>query len=155
MRRDVEELRKYVDREIKLLSIKLDALGARWSVVTEDAFRDGVREILRDTGYTMERWLYYDAYGYVYGYPSEIELDIVVKDGITMIVKITSTIRRTDIIAIHCKAELYTKVTGRPIDKVLAITPFISDKNPDYVKVMAERMGIKIITPEGMTGQGQ
>ncbi len=66
-KRDVEELRRYVDSQIKFLSIKLDALGARWGVVNEDAFRDGVREILRDADYTVEKWLYYDADGYVYG----------------------------------------------------------------------------------------
>lgn len=154
-KRDVEELRRYVDNQIKLLSIKLDALGARWGVVNEDAFRNGVREILKDAGYTVEKWLYYDADGYVYGYPSEIELDVIIKDHITMIVEISSAIRRSDLIIIKRKAELYMKATGRTVDKVLAITPYIGDKNPDYVRVMAERMGgIKVITPEGMAGQG-
>uniref|UniRef100_UPI000B12835B PD-(D/E)XK nuclease family protein n=1 Tax=Vulcanisaeta distributa TaxID=164451 RepID=UPI000B12835B len=154
-KRDVEELRRYVDNQIKFLSIKLDALGARWGVVNEDAFRNGVREILRDAGYTVEKWLYYDADGYVYGYPSEIELDVIVKDNITMIVEISSAIRRSDLIIIKRKAELYMKATGRTVDRILAITPYIGDKNPDYVRVMAERMGgIKVITPEGMAGQG-
>lgn len=152
-KKDVEELKKYVDSQIKFLSIKLDALGARWGVVNEDAFRDGVREILRDAGYTVEKWLYYDADGYVYGYPSEIELDVIVKDNITMIVEISSAIRRSDLIIIKRKAELYMRVTGKAVDRVLVITPYIGDRNPDYVRVMAERMGIKVITPEGAAGQ--
>ncbi|ADN50438.1 PD-(D/E)XK nuclease family protein [Vulcanisaeta distributa] len=152
---DAEELRKHVDTQIKFISVKLDALGARWGVVNEDAFRDGVREILKDAGYTVEKWLYYDADGYVYGYPSEIELDVIVKDKIIMVVEISSAIRRSDLIIIRRKAELYMRVTGKAVDRVLVVTPYISDRNPDYVRVMAERMGIKVITPEGMVGQGQ
>jgi hypothetical protein len=30
-----------------------------------------VRELLRDAGYAVDRWVYYDDRGYVYGYPSE------------------------------------------------------------------------------------
>lgn len=63
-------------------------------VLSEDAFRDGVRELLKDAGYAVERWVYYDDKGYVYGYPSEVELDIIIRDGRTLAVEITSALKR-------------------------------------------------------------
>jgi hypothetical protein len=41
-----------------------------------------------------------------------------------------------------------TKATGRPVSAVLVITPYISDRNPSYIKAMAERINIKLVTPE-------
>ena len=150
-KQELEELRK----EVRFLSNKLDALGARWGVLSEEAFREGVREILRDAGYTVERWLYYDADGFVYGHPSEVELDIIIRDNLVMAVEITSAVKRSDLAVTRRKAELYMKATGKSVSMVMVITPYIDDKNPDYVRVMAERMGIKIITPEDMTKQTQ
>ena len=150
-KKELEDLR----REVRLLANKLDALGARWGVLSEEAFREGVREILRDAGYTVERWLYYDADGFVYGHPSEVELDIIIRDNLVMAVEITSAVKRSDLAVTRRKAELYMKATGKSVSMVMVITPYIDDKNPDYVRVMAERMGIKIITPEDMTKQTQ
>jgi hypothetical protein len=63
---------------MRRLWLALNALGARWGVFSEDAFRSGVRELLRDAGYAVERWVYYDDRGYVYGYPSEVESSFMV-----------------------------------------------------------------------------
>ncbi len=52
----------------------------------------------------VERRPYYDAEGFVYGYPSE--LGVVVKDGSVMAVEITSSLRRGDLIAVERNAEL-------------------------------------------------
>ncbi|MGC8544008.1 MAG: PD-(D/E)XK nuclease family protein [Vulcanisaeta sp.] len=156
-KQDLEELRREMvtkqefERSLRLVFIRLDALGARWGVLSEDAFRDGVKEILKDAGYSIDRWLYYDADGYVYGYPSEVELDIVVKDGLTMAVEITSSLRRGDLNFIKRKVDLYTRITGKAVSKVMVITPFIMDRNPSYVKAMADKMGIRVITPEEAT----
>ncbi|NYR15094.1 PD-(D/E)XK nuclease family protein [Pyrobaculum arsenaticum] len=145
---DLERLREEVDAQLRFLAIRVEALGARWSVVSEEAFREGVREVLREAGFVVEKWLYYDGEGFIYGYPSEVELDVVVRDGVTMAVEIASSLKRADLHAVRRKAELYEKATGRKVDRVVVITPYISDRNPPYVKAMAERLGVKIVTPE-------
>jgi hypothetical protein len=116
-------------------------------VFSEDAFRSGVRELLRDAGYAVERWVYYDDRGYVYGYPSEVELDVVVRDGGTFAVEITSSLRRGDLQQIKRKVELFSAVTGRRVDAVYVITPFIHDRNPDAVIAVANAMGITVVWP--------
>ncbi len=146
-----EELRAVetsLREEIRKLWLALNALGARWGVFSEDAFRSGVRELLKDAGYTVERWVYYDDKGYVYGYPSEVELDIIIKDGRTLAVEITSALKRGDLQQIRRKVELFSTVTGRRVDAVYVITPFIHDRNPDAVAAVASSMGIIVVWPK-------
>ncbi|MEM4423756.1 PD-(D/E)XK nuclease family protein [Pyrobaculum sp.] len=144
----VEKRLDEIDAQLRFLAIRVEALGARWGVVSEEAFREGVRELLKEAGFVVEKWLYYDGEGFIYGYPSEVELDVVVRDGVTMAVEIASSLKRADLHAVRRKAELYEKATGRKVDRVVVITPYISDRNPPYVKAMAERLGVKIVTPE-------
>jgi len=146
-----EELRAVetsLREEIRKLWLALNALGARWGVFSEDAFRSGVRELLKDAGYTVDRWVYYDDKGYVYGYPSEVELDIIIKDGRTLAVEITSALKRGDLQQIRRRVELFSTVTGRRVDAVYVITPFIHDRNPDAVEAVASSMGIIIVWPK-------
>jgi len=146
-----EELRAVetsLREEMRKLWLALNALGARWGVFSEDAFRNGVRELLKDAGYTVDRWVYYDDKGYVYGYPSEVELDIIIKDGRTLAVEITSALKRGDLQQIRRKVELFSTVTGRRVDAVYVITPFIHDRNPDAVEAVASSMGIIVVWPK-------
>jgi len=132
---------------MRRLWLALNALGARWGVFSEDAFRSGVRELLRDAGYAVDRWVYYDDSGYVYGYPSEVELDVIARDGRTFAVEIMSALRRGDLQQIRRKVELFGAITGRKVDAVYVITPFIHDRNPDAVAAVASSMGIVVVWP--------
>jgi len=94
----------------------------------------------------VERWVYFDSAGYVFGRASEVELDIVVKDGRRIAVEIASAVKRGDLSAIR-KAELYAKATGASLDRVLVVTPYIHDRNPQYVPALAKELGIQIVAP--------
>ena len=147
LREEIGKVEESPREDLRRLWLALNALGARWGVFSEDAFRSGVRELLKDAGYTVDRWVYYDDKGYVYGYPSEVELDIVIKDGRTLAVEITSALKRGDLQQIRRKVELFGAVTGRRVDAVYVITPFIHDKNPDAVAAVASSMGINVVWP--------
>jgi hypothetical protein len=147
LREEIGEVEESL-RDMRRLWLALNALGARWGVFSEDAFRSGVRELLRDAGYAVERWIYYDDRGYVYGYPSEVELDVVARDGRTFAVEITSALRRGDLQQIKRKVELFSAVTGRRVDAVYATTPFIHDRNPNAVVAFANAMGITVMRPK-------
>jgi hypothetical protein len=148
LREDLRGVEKSLREDLRRVELALNALGARWGVFSEDAFRSGVRELLRDAGYTVERWVYYDDRGYVYGYPSEVELDVVVRDGRTFAVEITSALRRGDLQQIKRKVELFSAVTGRRVDAVYVITPFIHDRNPDAMIAVPNAMGITVMRPK-------
>jgi Uncharacterized conserved protein containing a coiled-coil domain len=147
LREEIGKVEESLREDMRRLWLALNALGATWGIFSEDAFRSGVRELLKDAGYAVDRWVYYDDKGYVYGYPSEVELDIIIRDGRALAVEITSALKRGDLQQIRRKVELFSTVTGRRVDAVYVITPFIHDRNPDAVAAVASSMGIVVVWP--------
>jgi hypothetical protein len=154
LKSDVARLEKRIGEVERRLGLRIEALGARWGVWSEEAFRAGVRELLREAGFSVERWVYFDSEGYVYGQPGEVELDVVVRDGSVFAVEITAAVKRGDLAVVRRKAELYERVAGRKVDRILIITAFIHDKNPALVEAAAGRMGIRIVKPEEAEAAG-
>ena len=147
MREGQEKLWEEIKAMRVRFELRFDALGARWGLVSEEAFREGVREILRAAGFSAGRWTYFDSEGYVYGRPSEVDVDVVVHNGKVFLVEITSALKRGDLALIKRKAELYERAAGKRPDAVIVVTAFVHDKTPDFVRELAERMGIKIVKP--------
>ncbi|AFZ70727.1 hypothetical protein Calag_1005 [Caldisphaera lagunensis DSM 15908] len=142
-----EEAKQFATKEdIKRLENIVNALGARWGILSESSFRNGIYEILKDIGWEIKNELIYDKDGYVYNDPSEVEIDIVIKDGNIIMIEIMSALKRGDLPIIKRKKELYEKKAGVKVSEIIAITPFIHDKYQDKVIAMAKDMGIKIIT---------
>ncbi|ABW02301.1 PD-(D/E)XK nuclease family protein [Caldivirga maquilingensis] len=136
-----------LQREVRRLENMITALGVRWGIFSEDAFRQGLLEILRGAGWFVSQEFIYDKDGYVFGEPSEVEVNIVVKDGLTIMVELTSALKRGDLPIIKRKKVLYEKLKNVSVSRVYVITPFIHDKYPDRVKAMAKDMGIEVVYP--------
>lgn len=120
----------------------LDALGARWGLMNEEAFREGLRGVLRETGLRVERWEHFDEDGYVHGYPSMVEVDVAVVDGKPVLVEVKSHVRRSDVYELKRKAELYEKVTGRKAARLIVVSPYIEDEALEACK----RLGVEPYT---------
>ncbi|BFI76942.1 PD-(D/E)XK nuclease family protein [Sulfurisphaera ohwakuensis] len=148
-KQELEEIKKTMATkdDIKRLETIITGLGARWGIMNEDSFRQGIREILSSTGWKVSREILYDKDGYVYEEPSDIEYDIIVKDGNVILIEITSSLKRGDLPIIKRKKELYEKVKNVKITLVYVITPFVHDRYPERVKAMAKDMGIEVIYP--------
>ncbi|RLI07926.1 hypothetical protein DRO32_03120 [Candidatus Bathyarchaeota archaeon] len=140
--RELAKLREDMNKGFELLRRHVDALGARWGLLAEDAFREGLKGIVRELGLEVERWMTYDGEGLVYGHPSMVEVDVAVKDGLIILVEISSHVRPSDLAAFKRKAELYARETGREPDRLIIITPYADGK----ALKMAEEMGIYIYT---------
>jgi hypothetical protein len=130
----VEELaqaQKDTERSIQRLSdnmeFKLGGLGRRWGIGSESSFRRGLAEILSDTGYEVFNYVESDTEGVVFGRPAEIEIDIIIKGNRTIVVEIKSSVSKSDVFIFMKKADFYKEISGRQIDKLLMITPFIDD----------------------------
>ncbi|MDW8275641.1 MAG: DUF3782 domain-containing protein [Candidatus Nitrosocaldus sp.] len=79
---EIRNLRKDMQEGFRRLDIKLDSLGARWGIMSERSVREALRGIVgRELGYTIQEWNTQDEEGYVYGYASNVQLDIVVSDS--------------------------------------------------------------------------
>jgi hypothetical protein len=125
----------------------INGLGARWGLVNEEAFREGIREILREAGWEVEAVVLKDEEGYVYGSPSDVEYDVTIKDGAVMIVEITASLRRSDIQVLVRKRELFERLRNTKVGLHYVVTPFISDRYPEKVKEMARARGLIVVYP--------
>lgn len=128
LREDLNKIREDMNRGFELVERRISALGARWGFMTEEAFREGVRGLLdRELGIKVERWSAFDASGIVYGHPSQVEVDVSIHDGRTILIEISSHVRRSDVSTFIRKATLYKEVMGKWPDRLLIVTPYIEE----------------------------
>ncbi|MEM2865367.1 MAG: DUF3782 domain-containing protein [Candidatus Bathyarchaeia archaeon] len=126
---EIAKLREDMNKGFKLLEGHISALGARWGLLTEEAFREGLRGILEEEfKVEVERWIHRDEDGIVYGYPSSVEVDVAVHDGKVILIEISSHVRPSDVSTFKRKAELYERITGRKPDKLMIVTPYAEDE---------------------------
>ena len=141
----LEELKLHRDKleehDFKFDSMmrKLDALGARWGILAESAFREGMRRIVeRLFGGSVERWIHDDREGFVFGYPATVEVDIVIRDGEHILVEIKSHVRKSDVGVLLRKGELYKRVKGIT-PRLVFVSPYIDED----ARSDAEMLGIE------------
>jgi hypothetical protein len=143
LREDMNRLREDMIRGFELVERHISALGARWGLMAEDAFREGLRSLLeKELGLKAERWRVYDNAGIVFGYPSEVEVDIAVSDGKLILIEASSHVRASDVLQFRRKAELYERVTGRKPDRLIIVTPYIDEKALEA----ARQLGVEAYT---------
>ena len=141
--KEIIKLREDMNKGFQLINRRIDALGARWGIMSEEAFREGLRGLLeKELGFKIEKWTVYDQAGKVYGYPSVVDIDVILKDEKTILVEVSSHIKKSDIIIFKKKAELYEEETGRKPDKLLIVTPYIDE---EALKA-SEKMEIEVYT---------
>jgi hypothetical protein len=116
------------------------ALGARWGLMSERAFRDGLAGILEES-FNVEvlRIEDYDDTGEVFGRPEQIELDVIIKNGLLLICELKSSVGKADMYSFERKARFYERRHDRKADRLIVISPMI---DPRAAKV-AETLGIE------------
>ncbi len=138
---EIRNLREDFNRLSTRLELRLEALGARWGILSERSFREGMKYIIEKFfGGRVSRWEYYDEQGYVYGAPSVVDVDVLIKDSEHILVEIKSRIDRSDVVVFRRKADLYEKTTGTKANLVM-ISPYVTDQAID----LASKLNIKII----------
>ena len=138
---ELVRLRADMARGFELVQRRLDALGARWGVLAEEAFREGLRGLLeRELGLRVEKWQAYDGEGRVFGYPSEVDVDVTVEDGKVTLVEVVSHARASDVYVFKRKAELYAEREGRRPDRLVMVTPYAEEKAVEA----ALRLGVEL-----------
>ena len=136
--------------EIQSLNRKVDALGSRWGMQSENAFREGMERILVKSGYSVKKYRQYDEKGVIFGHPgAPVELDIVVRNGKTSLVEIKSSIGRSDVFMFNKITDFYETRENRTSDSKILISPFIDDE----AKVLAEYLGIIVCTDSTMLNE--
>ena len=132
-----------VEEAIKAFDRRLMALGARWGVESEEAFRNammGVVEGILGVA-TVGKWVYFDKDGMVYGHPSQVEVDVAIRDGTHILIEIKASASSGDALEFSRVGKLYETVTGiKP--RLVLVTPFIDDRGLEA----ARKLGIEVYT---------
>jgi hypothetical protein len=118
---------------VKALSRKHDntigALGARWGLRSEQSFRNALKGILGEVPeLEVINVVEYDEEGEVFGRPDQIELDLIIKNGLFMICEIKSSMSKADVHIFYKKAEFYQKKHNRKAQRLMVVSPMIDKK---------------------------
>ena len=135
-----EVIRKLL-KKVEKHDTTLGALGSRWGIRAESSFRNALKGILEGNfDVKVLNINEYDDLGEVYGRPDQVELDIIIIDGILIICEIKSSISKGEMYIFHKKAQFYEKRHNRTAKYLIAISPMVDEKAQ---KVAAE-IGIKV-----------
>ncbi len=147
--RRFEELLKEIRRVDRRIDRTIGALGARWGISSEYAFREAMKSVVEElTGYKVERYVAYDRDGKVFGRPDQVELDLVIKDGLIWVMEIKSSVSKSEAYTFWRKVEFYQEKEGKEVTRKIIVSPMIE---PSAMKVI-EELGIESFTsPEDIT----
>ena len=146
--RAIAELRQALERAVSRLERRMDAIGARFGLLAESAFRDGMRGILQEhVGLRVVQWRHYDEQGIVHGFPSWVEADLLIHDDEHWLVEIKAHFSRADIAEFYRIGQLYQQVTG-VAPRLIGIAPSLDERAKEW----AQRFGITLYgDPEEVT----
>ncbi|MBN1873156.1 MAG: DUF3782 domain-containing protein [Anaerolineae bacterium] len=119
----------------------IGALGARWGPQTEASFRNALAGILTDSfGVEVLNVTEYDATGEVFGRPDQVELDVIIQDGILILCEIKSSMSKSDMVIFDRKVRFYEQRHTRKADRVLVISPMVDAR----ARALAAELGIEV-----------
>ena len=154
--RQLDEMLKAIQAQARKHDASIGALGARWGLYSEASFRNGLKAILEESfGVEVLNVVEYDDQGEVFGRPDQVELDILVRDGVLILCELKSSLSKPDVHAFHRKSQFYEKRHQRQTDRRLVISPMVA---PLALKV-AQELGIEVyssaldVEPEGPPAQ--
>ncbi|MCX8203594.1 MAG: DUF3782 domain-containing protein, partial [Nitrososphaeria archaeon] len=147
---ELAKLREDMNRGFAAVEKQISALGARWGIMAESAFRTGLKEIVeRYFGGKVTKWGLFDREGFVYGSPAVVEADVLVRDREHLLVEVKSSVSKGDVIELKKIAELYERETGvRP--KLVIVSPFVDERASE----LARHFEIEVYSVSDVLGRG-
>ena len=131
-----------LDNKVDALDNKLTALCAWCGLQSENSFRNAMAGILNDIGFTVEKYRKFDAEGKVHGSACDVEIDVIVFDGMTVLIEIKSSLDHWDVYTFNRIAEFYERQENKKADRKALISPFVTER----VESVAAGLGIQIYT---------
>ena len=138
---------KRLHEEIMAIAQKQDrsfgALGARWGIQAENTFRNALAAILEKSFHVkVVNVNEYDDEGSVFGRPDQVELDVIIKNGLLIICEIKSSVSKSDMYTFERKVRFYEKRHQQPVSRMLVISPMIDAR----AQPVAKQLGIEVYT---------
>ncbi len=138
---DIQEMLKSIQNLGRRYDSTIGALGARWGLHSEASFRNGLKGILEEFfDVQVLNVIEYDDAGEVFGRPDQIELDVIIKDGLLIICEIKSSMSRSEMYTFERKVRFYEKQHKRMTDRMLVISPMVDRR----AQAVADNLGIRV-----------
>ena len=138
--RRFDHMHQEIMAQAKKFDRSIGALGARWGLQSEAAFRGALAGILEQSfGVEVINVNEYDDEGEVFGRPDQVELDVIIKNGLLLICELKSSMTKADMYIFERKARFYERRHHSKADRLIAVSPMI---DPKALKV-AEKLGIE------------
>jgi hypothetical protein len=119
----------------------IGAIGSRWGLYSEASFRNGLQAILGQSfGVEVLNLTLYDQEGEVFGCPDQVELDIIIKNGLTIVCELKSSIDKAGMYIFGRKADFYAKNQNRVVNRKIVISPMVDER----AIPVAKSLGIEI-----------
>ncbi len=130
-----------VNQTLNRFDQRLMAMGARWGTQSEASFRNALKGILKEfPGVQVIQVDEHDDEGIVFGYPEEVELDLIIKNGVLIIGEIKSSIDKSDISTFERKIRFYQQKHAKTANRKIVISPMVNKK----ALPLATKFGIEI-----------
>jgi hypothetical protein len=144
----LDKMQQQIDQtlgEIKKANRNYDstigALGARWGLYTEASFCNALKAILQDSfGVEVINFNDFDREGEVFVRPDQVEIDVIVKNGLVILCEIKSSMSKSDMYIFDRKVAFYEKYHQKTADRKLVISPMVEPK----ALIVAENLGIEV-----------
>ena len=82
----------------------------------------------------------FDDEGIVFGVPDQVEIDIIIKNGMVILCELKSSMSKSDMYAFDRKVRYYEQRHQRPAQRRLTISPMIHPA----ARAVAEKLGIEM-----------
>lgn len=140
--RALREKAEYLSRFVKDVARTVAAVGARYGLLDEEAFREAMRDIVEELfGGKVERWIQFDEEGIVFGHPGVVEADLVVRDKEHVLIGLKASASRSDVREIAYIGKLYERVTGvKP--RLALVSPHVDPRALE----LARKLGVEVYT---------
>ena len=137
---ELQRLHEEIMAHAKKYERGIGALGSRWGLQSEKAFRDALAAIL-EKSFNVEvlNINEYDDQGEVFGRPDQIELDVIIHNGSLIICELKSSIDKAGMYIFERKARFYEKRHQRTATRLMVISPMIDAR----ARKVAEQLGIE------------
>lgn len=127
----------------EFMRVKVGALGARWGVATENSYRSMLESILvKSFNVEVQNFIGLDESGTVFGRPDQIELDIIIKNGVLIIMELKSSISKNDLYIFERKVRWYESKFDIIVNRAIVVSP-MADR---WAIAVAEKLKIELFS---------
>ena len=139
-REEFNRVHEEIMAQAKKFDRSIGALGSRWGMQSEAAFRNALAGILEENfGVEVLNVNEYDDQGEVFGRPDQVELDVIIKNGLLLVCELKSSMSKSDMVIFERKARFYEKRHQQKANRLIVISPMIDAK----AHKVAKQLGIE------------